>query len=277
MLLACFHVSCLFPLVFMVSCFHVSCCFGGCGNAWQLSHVLSVLTGLCQFGGTCVNTPGSFLCTCPPGVTGHRCQYRDTCTLTSCTSSNESCVLTVTNLSGFVCRDLNTDGRSQLLVVTATSGGAAGENEDVLGRLDDAVNTLQEMSLESGGRQRRQASTTPTTTPTSGDDDDDLQNGFVTVCEARFQPLPPAESGEGNTEAGLVWVCPPGVTAPPPGRLDDICLALFASGLVETCTSPSGLVVGGDPVPPQLPSTTYVSGWGQYIWGGASIYGARSL
>ncbi len=97
-------------------------------------------TDPCQFGGSCENTPGSFLCTCPPEFTGHRCQYSDVCTSTPCALPSESCVPTITNSDGFICRDLSSGGRGRLLVVTVDS-----RDRESLGSLDDLVNTLQEM------------------------------------------------------------------------------------------------------------------------------------
>ncbi len=103
-------------------------------------------------------------------------------------------------------------------------------------------------------RRRRQTAGNPPAGNSPDDDDDDIiRNGFVTVCEARFLPLPDLQEEE---EVGLVWVCPSGVSAPPPQGQDEICQVLFASGLVRSCVSPSGLVVQSDT--PQLPSTTYV-------------------
>lgn len=95
--------------------------------------------GACQSGGTCNNIPGSFLCTCPPGVTGHRCQYEDVCTPSSCSTTNHTCILTVTNLEGFVCQAVG--GRDQLLTVTVGSSSI-----ETLGTLDDQVNSIQETS-----------------------------------------------------------------------------------------------------------------------------------
>lgn len=93
-------------------------------------------SGPCQFGGTCENTPGSFLCNCPPGVTGHRCQYRDICSQSLC-PIGQDCVLTITNLDGFVCQDVN--GSGLLSVVTVDGAGS-----ESAGRLDERVNLIQE-------------------------------------------------------------------------------------------------------------------------------------
>lgn len=60
-------------------------------------------------------------------------------------------------------------------------------------------------------------------------------NGFVTTCEARFMPITP----EGFA---LMWACPQGVESPSQEELDEICRALFAMRLVESCSSPTGLV-----------------------------------
>ena len=91
----------------------------------------------CLSGGTCSNIPGSFACSCPPGVTGHRCQYGDTCSSPSPCPSNQTCVLTVTNTEGFVCQDLQ---EGDVLMVTVSGEGVN------VGSLDDQVNILQELN-----------------------------------------------------------------------------------------------------------------------------------
>ena len=72
------------------------------------------------------------------------------------------------------------------------------------------------------------------------------QNGFVTVCEARFLPLT-------SETAILVWACPMGVPAPFSEDLEEICRVLFASRSVGSCATPSGLALGEEAE--ELPST----------------------
>lgn len=67
-----------------------------------------------------------------------------------------------------------------------------------------------------------------------------IDDGFVTVCEARFVPNP---ENDNKSTFMLVWVCPEGVAAPPTEELDEICQILFAMGLVSFCSSPGGLLL----------------------------------
>ena len=94
----------------------------------------------CQLGGTCENTPGFFICTCLPGVTGHRCQFSDVCSSSPC-PSNHTCVLTVTNTDGFVCEVFSDAAMTTLLTVMVDM------NVMPSGVLDDQVNTIQETSV----------------------------------------------------------------------------------------------------------------------------------
>ena len=92
------------------------------------------------------------------------------------------------------------------------------------------------------GKRRRQV---------SQNDEEIVENGFVTVCEARFLPLE-----VGGTTAVLVWACPSGVPAPSSSEeLEEICHALFGSGSVKSCATPSGLVLEAGQEE-ELPSTS---------------------
>ena len=59
--------------------------------------------GPCLFGGNCTNTPGFFMCSCPPGRRGHRCQYDTVCNNASRCADGETCVETLASIDGFVC------------------------------------------------------------------------------------------------------------------------------------------------------------------------------
>ena len=83
--------------------------------------------------------------------------------------------------------------------------------------------------------------------------DDINDNGLVTACEARFI-LDPNLSFGSESVLILVWACPDGVSAPPTSELDDICVVLFSSKLVTSCTSPSGFTL--QTITPELPDTT---------------------
>ena len=89
----------------------------------------------CQFGGNCTNTVGSFVCECPSGFRGHRCQYTDVCegAQDRC-PDNQTCVETISNTQGFVCVDATPTGA---VVVTGITSGP--------GHLDDQVNNIQEV------------------------------------------------------------------------------------------------------------------------------------
>ena len=95
------------------------------------------------------------------------------------------------------------------------------------------------------GRRKRRA--------TSEDGKDSMaDNGFVTVCEARFIPSPTTPD-----TLLLVWACPDGVTAPDATDEEAICELLIAQRLVASCTSRRG---GRVDLPPNVPlsSTEYV-------------------
>lgn len=95
----------------------------------------------CQFGGSCTNSEGSFICVCPPGFTGHRCQYTDVCERTpSPCPADQMCVETISNTQGFVCEDVGTTGA---VVVTGMVSGP--------GHLDDQVNNIQEVHVHVWG------------------------------------------------------------------------------------------------------------------------------
>ena len=104
--------------------------------SFSLSHpIFLALTDPCQFGGTCTNTDGSFLCECPPEFTGHRCQYINVCNGTSNPCPHDQmCVETISNTRGYVCQEISTIGA---VVVT----GIVSEP----GNLDDHVNNIQEV------------------------------------------------------------------------------------------------------------------------------------
>ena len=78
-------------------------------------------------------------------------------------------------------------------------------------------------------------------------------NGFVTVCEARFIPSP---SGALNTFL-LVWACPMGVASPDGADEVAICELLIEERLVTSCTSRDGGTVELVPVA-NIPPTAYV-------------------
>ena len=84
-------------------------------------------------------------------------------------------------------------------------------------------------------------------------EDDLSDNGFVTVCEARFIP----SSSASNTLL-LVWACPDGVAAPGDDDEVAICDLLIDQRLVSSCTSHRGTV--DLPPAPYLPPTRFV--WG---------------
>ena len=95
------------------------------------------LSGPCQFGGTCTNTEGSFMCECPSGYKGHRCQYTTVCNdAQDRCPGNQTCVETISNTQGFVCADATSTGA--VVVMGITSGP---------GHLDDQVNNIQEVEL----------------------------------------------------------------------------------------------------------------------------------
>lgn len=71
----------------------------------------------------------------------------------------------------------------------------------------------------------------------------------MTSCEARF-----VAAVEQEGQAVLVWACPVGVSAPSAEELDEVCRVLIGRGLVQTCSSPSGLTL--EDSLPDLPSTT---------------------
>lgn len=83
---------------------------------------------------------------------------------------------------------------------------------------------------------------------TTANDDEIIRNGFVTVCEARFVPLPGIEN-----QLVLVWACPQGVPSPSLEEQDAICRVLVDNPAVESCQSPSGILFAE---PMDLPSTT---------------------
>lgn len=92
-------------------------------------------TDPCLFGGTCTNTNGSFVCTCQPEYTGHRCQYSTVCETQTPCSEGLSCVATVTNSLGYVCVEVND---TETIAVT-------GSGDMTTGALDDIVNNFEEM------------------------------------------------------------------------------------------------------------------------------------
>lgn len=96
----------------------------------------------CLNGGVCASTSrGDFICTCPPGYDGVRCQYTDVCTSSAPCSSDEMCVETVTTSAGYVCVDVERMGEG--VSVTVEGGGA---NTVTSSRLDGEVNSYIEVS-----------------------------------------------------------------------------------------------------------------------------------
>ena len=75
----------LFPLDILIFC----CCWK-CFNGWTDSKncnqdINECQTTMCQNNGTCVNTPGSFRCNCPPNFSGTFCEKRiDYCRSNTC-------------------------------------------------------------------------------------------------------------------------------------------------------------------------------------------------
>lgn len=84
------------------------------------------------------------------------------------------------------------------------------------------------------------ASTTVTRSRRQTDNNVISNNGFVTNCEARFMPVQSTTADDDGFI--LMWACPEGVESPDQEDLDGICRALFSMGLVNSCSSPSGLV-----------------------------------
>lgn len=104
--------------------------------------MLNLLLAPCTSEGTCTNTDGSFICSCPSGTSGHRCQYTNVCDSQPC-PPGQTCVATVANVQGYVCEEVSGMG------VVVTTGGQGTSP----GMLDDQVNSLQEIQQVSNNEE----------------------------------------------------------------------------------------------------------------------------
>ena len=110
-----------------------------------------VYTGPCGAGSSCLDVPGSYICNCPSGRTGGRCQFSNICNVSSQCPPGNFCIEVLSSLEGFVCMDEITNPREHLIISVSTVVGAQRLEEFVLAFVEaqaqNKVSTISEYWL----------------------------------------------------------------------------------------------------------------------------------
>jgi hypothetical protein len=89
--------------------YECQCIFGFTGNAdINCTDIDECQYATCGDGSTCINVPGSYYCSCPPGYFYNEqfssCELESNCTFTDC-NENEHCIVTDDSIELCICND----------------------------------------------------------------------------------------------------------------------------------------------------------------------------